>query len=182
MTWLWRKKKVKLLKSQFKRKVLNGKFSASPTEIPSLSPGLEELLPCSLWWLVSRCTLLQGQQIAYALVLLHNNSSYSGLGCMRGFFLHTLFAANKLRKEIYSLEWGVRSVRRPQQDWAAEPCSDSASTGNICSEQPHLLSPSAPSTRFINWSWQFILILLLGFFFHSFSWSVLLLSVYKVIY
>lgn len=60
---------------------------------------------CSAWCHIAR--LPQRQQIVYALVLLHNTSSYSG------FFLHTLFTANKLRKEIYSPESQARSARRP---------------------------------------------------------------------
>lgn len=161
--------KIRLLKSQVKRKVFSGKFSVSPVR------SLLYLLVCksycsafcSGWCHIAR--LFQRWQIVYALLLLHNTSSYSGLGW---FFLPTLFAANKLRKEIYSPEWQARSAGRPRQGCAAELCGDSNGTGNGCAEQPHRLS-SASSTGFKNRSGEFLLVLLLGsfFFFSFFTWS-----------
>lgn len=83
------------------------------------------------------------------------------------FFLPTLFAANKLRKEIYSPEWQPRSAGRPRQGCAAEICSDSNGTGNVCAEQSLRLS-SASSTGFKNRLQEFLLVLLLGSFFFFF--------------
>lgn len=106
------------------------------------------------------------------------------VGCFGFFFvLHTLFAANKLRKEIYSPEWRARSARRPRQDCAAQLCGDSAGTGNARSEQHHLLSvplcfKGRVSKQVAGVSFHFAF----GVVFILFSWSVSLLSAYKVIY
>lgn len=81
---------------------------ASSIKIPSLSP-LWESCCCSFGLVSAR--LYQRQQIAYALLLLHNTSSHSGSEALYVcVYIHSLLAANKLRKEIYSPELQVRSV------------------------------------------------------------------------